>query len=98
MGFKWFVDGLIDGSYGFGGEESAGASFLRKDGTVWTTDKDGIIMDLLAAEMTALTGKEPSEIYGELENRFGSPCLRTNGCAGHAGAEKLCSRIFLRRW
>jgi len=73
VGFKWFVDGLIDGSYGFGGEESAGASFLRKDGTVWTTDKDGIIMDLLAAEMTAKTGKDPSEIYGELENRFGSP-------------------------
>ena len=55
MGFKWFVDGLLDGSYGFGGEESAGASFLRRDGTVWTTDKDGIIMDLLAAEITART-------------------------------------------
>ncbi len=73
VGFKWFVDGLIDGSYGFGGEESAGASFLRKNGTVWTTDKDGIIMDLLACEITAKTGKDPGEIYGELEGKFGSP-------------------------
>lgn len=73
VGFKWFVDGLIDGSYGFGGEESAGASFLRKDGKVWTTDKDGIIMDLLAAEITAKTGKDPGEIYKELEEKFGSP-------------------------
>jgi phosphoglucomutase len=73
VGFKWFVDGLIDGSYGFGGEESAGASFLRKDGTVWTTDKDGIIMDLLACEITAATGKDPARLYEELEDRFGSP-------------------------
>ncbi len=73
VGFKWFVDGLINGSYGFGGEESAGASFLRKDGTVWTTDKDGIIMDLLACEITAKTGKDPGELYGELEEKFGSP-------------------------
>ena len=73
VGFKWFVDGLIDGSYGFGGEESAGASFLRKDGTVWTTDKDGIIMDLLACEITAKTGKDPAAIYRELEQDFGSP-------------------------
>ncbi|MCB9420427.1 MAG: alpha-D-glucose phosphate-specific phosphoglucomutase [Ardenticatenaceae bacterium] len=73
VGFKWFVDGLIDGSYGFGGEESAGASFLRHDGTVWTTDKDGIIMDLLAAEITAVTGKDPAKIYGELEERYGRP-------------------------
>ncbi|MGD9338236.1 MAG: phosphoglucomutase (alpha-D-glucose-1,6-bisphosphate-dependent) [Syntrophobacterales bacterium] len=73
VGFKWFVDGLIDGSYGFGGEESAGASFLRKDGTVWTTDKDGIIMDLLACEITAKTGRDPTEIYKELEEKFGSP-------------------------
>ena len=73
VGFKWFVDGLIDGSYGFGGEESAGASFLRKNGTVWTTDKDGIIMDLLACEITAKTGKDPSELYAELEDRFGRP-------------------------
>jgi phosphoglucomutase len=73
VGFKWFVDGLIDGSYGFGGEESAGASFLRKDGSVWTTDKDGIIMDLLAAEIMAKTGKDPAELYHELEEQFGSP-------------------------
>jgi phosphoglucomutase len=71
VGFKWFVDGLIDGSCGFGGEESAGASFLRKDGTVWTTDKDGIIMDLLACEIMAKTGKDPAEIYRKLEERFG---------------------------
>jgi len=73
VGFKWFVDGLLDGSYGFGGEESAGASFLRKDGTVWTTDKDGIILDLLAAEITAKTGRDPGEHYADLEARFGSP-------------------------
>ena len=73
VGFKWFVDGLIDGSYGFGGEESAGASFLRKNGTVWTTDKDGIILDLLAAEITAVTGKDPAEHYADLTKQFGSP-------------------------
>ena len=73
VGFKWFVYGLIDGSYGFGGEESAGASFLRKDGTVWTTDKDGIIMDLLAAEITAKTERGPDELYKDLEERFGKP-------------------------
>ena len=73
VGFKWFVDGLLDGSYGFGGEESAGASFLRRDGTVWTTDKDGIILDLLAAEITAKTGRDPGEHYAALEARFGSP-------------------------
>ena len=73
VGFKWFVDGLGDGSFGFGGEESAGASFLRRDGTTWTTDKDGIIMDLLAAEITATTGKDPSEHYVDLTARFGAP-------------------------
>ncbi len=73
VGFKWFVDGLLDSSLGFGGEESAGASFLRMDGTVWTTDKDGIILDLLAAEMTALTGKDPGELYLDLVERFGRP-------------------------
>ncbi len=73
VGFKWFVDGLLDGSFGFGGEESAGASFLRRDGTVWTTDKDGIIMDLLGCEITARTGRDPAELYRELEIRFGSP-------------------------
>ena len=73
VGFKWFVDGLMNGSYGFGGEESAGASFLRKNGEVWTTDKDGIIMDLLACEITAKTGRDPAELYQELEEKFGSP-------------------------
>jgi phosphoglucomutase len=73
VGFKWFVDGLLDGTYGFGGEESAGASFLRKDGTVWTTDKDGIIMDLLACEITAAKGKDPAELYSDLEDELGSP-------------------------
>ena len=73
VGFKWFVDGLIDGSYGFGGEESAGASFLRKDGTTWTTDKDGFIMDLLAAEITAKTNKDPGEHYQGLIEQFGDP-------------------------
>lgn len=73
VGFKWFVAGLVDGSYGFGGEESAGASFLRRDGTVWTTDKDGIIMNLLAAEITAKTERDPGEHYGTLENQHGSP-------------------------
>ena len=73
VGFKWFVDGLIDGSYGFGGEESAGASFLRRNGEVWTTDKDGIIMDLLACEITAKSGRDPAELYQELEEKFGSP-------------------------
>jgi phosphoglucomutase len=73
VGFKWFVHGLINGSYGFSGEESAGATFLKKDGTVWTTDKDGIIMDLLAAEITAKTEKDPAELYRELEDKFGSP-------------------------
>ena len=76
VGFKWFVDGLIDGSIGFGGEESAGASFLRRDGTVWTTDKDGIIACLLAAELTARTGRDPGAAYAELTARFGAPAYR----------------------
>jgi phosphoglucomutase len=73
VGFKWFVPGLVEGSYCFGGEESAGASFLRRDGTVWTTDKDGPIMDLLAAEITACTGKNPGEHFRELTEEFGTP-------------------------
>jgi phosphoglucomutase len=73
VGFKWFVSGLLDGTYCFGGEESAGASFLRRDGSAWTTDKDGPIMDLLAAEITARTGKDPGEHYAELAARFGTP-------------------------
>jgi phosphoglucomutase len=73
VGFKWFVDGLLDGSLGFGGEESAGASFLRHNGNVWTTDKDGMIMDLLAAEITAVTGEDPGRQYRKLADRFGDP-------------------------
>jgi phosphoglucomutase len=73
VGFKWFVEGLLDSSLGFGGEESAGASFLRRDGSVWTTDKDGIIMGLLAAEMTARTGRDPGELYEELATLHGAP-------------------------
>jgi phosphoglucomutase len=73
VGFKWFVSGLVDGSCCFGGEESAGASFLRLDGTAWTTDKDGLIMDLLAAEITARTGKDPGKHYRELTAEFGAP-------------------------
>ncbi len=76
VGFKWFVDGLLDGSLGFAGEESAGASFLRRDGTVWTTDKDGIIPCLLAAEITARTGRDPGELYHALTERFGGPVYR----------------------
>jgi len=73
VGFKWFVPGLLDGSVGFGGEESAGASFLQRDGSVWTTDKDGIILALLASEITAVTGRSPSSHYGDLTERYGSP-------------------------
>jgi len=73
VGFKWFAPGLFDGSCCFGGEESAGASFLRRDGSVWTTDKDGLIMDLLAAEITAQTGNDPGEHYRELTAEFGTP-------------------------
>jgi len=73
VGFKWFVEGLLDGSLGFGGEESAGGSFLRRNGAVWTTDKDGLILALLSAEMLARTGKDPGEIYRGLTERFGAP-------------------------
>jgi phosphoglucomutase len=73
VGFKWFADGLLDGSLGFGGEESAGASFLRRDGMVWTTDKDGIVPALLSAEMTARTGRDPGRLYAGLADEFGHP-------------------------
>jgi phosphoglucomutase len=73
VGFKWFVDGLLDGSLAFGGEESAGASFARKDGSVWTTDKDGITLSLLAAEITARLGRDPGEVYSDLTSEFGDP-------------------------
>src|SRR5690625_4267603 len=78
VGFKWFVDGLSDGSIGFGGEESAGASFLRFDGSVWTTDKDGIILNLLAAEIIAVTGKSPSQRYAELADELDRKSTRLN--------------------
>jgi phosphoglucomutase len=87
VGFKWFVPGLFDGSCCFGGEESAGASFLRRDGTVWTTDKDGPIMDLLAAEITARTGKDPGEHYQELTAEFG-PFYYTRIDAPATGAQR----------
>ena len=83
VGFKWFVDGLLDGSLGFGGEESAGASFLRMDGTVWTTDKDGLILALLAAEILAKTGRDPGEHYRDLEARFGSPAYQRADAAAN---------------
>lgn len=90
VGFKWFVPGLIDGSIGFGGEESAGASFLRKDGTVWSTDKDGLIMDLLAAEITAVTGKTPSVLHKELIAQYGeSAYARIDAAASKEEKAKL---------
>ena len=96
VGFKWFSPGLFDGSCCFGGEESAGASFLRLDGTVWTTDKDGPIMDLLAAEITARTGKDPGEHFSELTAEFGTPYYTRIDAAGVARAEGTASGIVAR--
>ncbi len=93
VGFKWFVDGLLSGAYGFGGEESAGASFLRQDGTVWTTDKDGIILDLLAAEITAKTGRDPGLHYQYLEARFGSPLYERMDAPANADQQKILSNL-----
>lgn len=93
VGFKYFVDGLVDGSYGFGGEESAGASFLRQNGRVWTTDKDGFIMDLLAAEITAKTGRDPGEHYQELEARFGSPVYERSDAAANRDQKRILSNL-----
>ena len=93
VGFKWFVEGLMDGSYGFGGEESAGASFLRRDGSVWTTDKDGIIMDLLAAEITAKTGRDPGEHYRELAERFGEPVYERLDAPANAAQKKALKEL-----
>jgi phosphoglucomutase len=93
VGFKWFVPGLLDGSFGFGGEESAGASFLRKDGSVWTTDKDGIILSLLAAEITATTGKDPGEHYRELTERFGAPLYERLDAAANAAQRQVLARL-----
>jgi phosphoglucomutase len=93
VGFKWFVDGLLDGSCGFGGEESAGASFLRTDGTVWTTDKDGLIMGLLAAEITAKTGRDPGQHYAELAARFGSPLYERMDVAASAAQKAVLEKL-----
>ncbi|MGP1947001.1 MAG: phosphoglucomutase (alpha-D-glucose-1,6-bisphosphate-dependent) [Arsenophonus sp. NC-PG7-MAG3] len=90
VGFKWFVNGLYQGKYGFAGEESAGAAFLRFDGTPWTTDKDGIILCLLAAEITAVTGKNPQQHYQELAHRFGEPCYsRIQAKVSHKEKQRL---------
>ncbi len=93
VGFKWFVDGLLDGSFGFGGEESAGASFLRRQGTVWTTDKDGLIMDLLAAEITAVTGRDPGEHYRALADMFGDPAYQRIDVAATPQQKQTLERL-----
>jgi len=93
VGFKWFVDGLLDGSFGFGGEESAGASFLRRDGSVWTTDKDGIILDLLAVELTAKTGRDPGELYRELTRQFGEPIYERIDAPANAAQKKVLGKL-----
>ncbi len=93
VGFKWFVQGLHRGEFGFGGEESAGATFLRKDGTVWTTDKDGIIMALLAAEITAVTGRDPGEHYKDLESKFGSPVYERMEAPASVEQKKVLSNL-----
>jgi phosphoglucomutase len=93
VGFKWFVDGLVHGTLGFGGEESAGASFLRRDGSVWTTDKDGLIMGLLAAEMTAVTGKDPGELYQDLVQEFGDPAYERIDAPATVEQKKVLARL-----
>ena len=93
VGFKWFVDGLLEGSLGFGGEESAGASFLRRDGSVWTTDKDGIIMGLLAAEMTAKSGADPGQLYAQLAQRHGAPFYARKDAAATPEQKALLGKL-----
>ncbi len=93
VGFKWFVEGLLDGSFGFGGEESAGASFLRHDGTAWTTDKDGPLLDLLAAEMLAVTGHDPAESYAELEQQFGAPVYERMDAPANPAQKKALANL-----
>jgi len=93
VGFKWFVKGLLDGSLGFGGEESAGASFLRRDGSVWSTDKDGIIMNLLAAEMMAKTGRDPGELYRELTKELGEPLYERIDAAATPAQKTILSKL-----
>jgi phosphoglucomutase len=93
VGFKWFVAGLVDGSLGFVGEESAGATFLRRDGSVWTTDKDGIVPALLAAEITARSGRDPGEIYGDLTREFGEPVYDRVEAPANADQKKRLSAL-----
>ncbi|MCA9995064.1 MAG: phosphoglucomutase, alpha-D-glucose phosphate-specific, partial [Anaerolineales bacterium] len=93
VGFKWFVDGLLDGSFGFGGEESAGASFLRQNGTVWTTDKDGFVMDLLAMEILAKTGRDPAEHYQTLTEQFGSPVYERLSAVANREQKEILSNL-----
>jgi phosphoglucomutase len=93
VGFKWFVDGLLDGSCGFGGEESAGASFLRRDGTVWSTDKDGIILALLAAEITAVTGRDPGQHYAELTAKYGAPVYDRIDAVANAAQRAVLAQL-----
>ncbi|KJY29310.1 phosphoglucomutase (alpha-D-glucose-1,6-bisphosphate-dependent) [Streptomyces sp. NRRL S-495] len=93
VGFKWFVEGLLEGSIAFGGEESAGASFLRRDGGVWTTDKDGILLALLAAEITAVTGRTPSQYYRDLTDRFGAPAYARVDAPADRDQKALLSRL-----
>ena len=93
VGFKWFVPGLLDGSLGFGGEESAGASFLKRDGAVWTTDKDGIILDLLAVELMARTGRDPSELYRELTGELGAPVYERIDAPATAEEKTVLARL-----
>ena len=93
VGFKWFVPGLLDGSVGFGGEESAGASFLQDDGSVWTTDKDGIILALLASEITAVAGRSPSQLYQDLTARYGSPAYARIDTAATPGQKALLAKL-----
>ncbi len=93
VGFKWFVDGLFNSKFGFGGEESAGASFLRKDGSVWSTDKDGIIMALLAAEIIAVTNKDPGELYQEMEANFGSPVYQREDAPASPEQKAVLSKL-----
>ncbi|HXY22774.1 MAG TPA: phosphoglucomutase (alpha-D-glucose-1,6-bisphosphate-dependent) [Burkholderiaceae bacterium] len=97
VGFKWFVDGLLDGSLGFGGEESAGASFVRQDGSVWTTDKDGISLALLSAEITARMGRDPGEIYSELARRFGEPVFERIDAPATPEQKKSLARLTPQR-
>ena len=93
VGFKWFVPGLLDGSLGFGGEESAGAAFLRRDGSVWSTDKDGIIMDLLAVELMARTGRDPSELYQDLTRELGAPVYQRIDAPATANRRRCFSSL-----